>query len=734
MGKKGTNNKNWWGRLIKFMRANTNLTVIIIAALLLELTSAIMYYESHDILQRVVERLMERENNALYLCIRNKLAEVEVTMDNIAWVATDDLASPDSLTRLTYQMAEHNTAILGCCICCTPDYFPQRGRWFEPYSIRKDDGSIETMQLGSASHDYTKLEFFTKPIATGTSHWSEPYMDRDGAKAVVTSYSAPIRDDDGKIVGVVAADISMGWLKEEVNQSKAYKSTQRFLVTGQYHLLAGDDNQLLKNVIEHMKSTSEEKGYVVLKDEHGDKKHVFYTPVGGKTDWILINALDDTDVFGKLRRVRLNLLLMAVAGLLLIGFIVWRSKRNLERLHKVNAEKNRISSELHVASQIQQSMLPRENGQLMMDNGQLSGDVEIYGSLVPAREVGGDLYDYFIRDEKLFFCIGDVSGKGVPSAMVMAVNHALFLSASAHETNPAHIMQDLNEIACQGNESNMFVTMFVGILDLPTGHLRYCNAGHDAPFVMVNGKWSMVDAKPHLPVGVFNDVKYGMTEMYLQANSTLFLYTDGLTEAMNSERKLFGIKRVEEVLATSTDKHPQELLESISKAVHKFVGNAEQSDDLTMLAIRYTPQQYESTLNETLTLKNDVREVAELSNFQKSFYEKMNLEKSLARQLRLAVEEAVVNVIEYAYPADTEGSVDITMMFDGHWLKVVIDDSGVAFDPTIEKKADTTLSVEERRVGGLGIHLVRELMDSINYERIDGHNILTMKKKVKEER
>ena len=227
MGKKGTNNKNWWGRLIKFMRANTNLTVIIIAALLLELTSAIMYYESHDILQRVVERLMERENNALYLCIRNKLAEVEVTMDNIAWVATDDLASPDSLTRLTYQMAEHNTAILGCCICCTPDYFPQRGRWFEPYSIRKDDGSIETMQLGSASHDYTKLEFFTKPIATGTSHWSEPYMDRDGAKAVVTSYSAPIRDDDGKIVGVVAADISMGWLKEEVNQSKAYKSHER---------------------------------------------------------------------------------------------------------------------------------------------------------------------------------------------------------------------------------------------------------------------------------------------------------------------------------------------------------------------------------------------------------------------------------------------------------------------------------------------------------------------------
>ena len=723
MQKKGTNNKNWWSRLKRFMRANTNLTVIIIAALLLELTSAIMYYESHDILQRVVERLMERENNALYLCIRNKLAEVEVTMDNIAWVVTDDLANPDSLTKATRQMAEHNRAILGCCICCTPDYFPQKGRWFEPYSIRKDDGSIETMQLGSASHDYTKLEFYTKPMATGSSHWSEPYMDHDGAKAVVTSYSAPIRDYNGRIVGVVAADISMGWLKEEVNQSKAYQSTQRFLVTGQYHLLAGDDNQLLKNVIEHMKSTNDEKGYVTLKDEKGNKKHVFYTPVGGKTDWILINALDDADVFGKLRRVRLNLLLMALAGLLLIGFIVWRSKRNLERLRKVNAEKNRISSELHVASQIQQSMLPA--------NHLKQNDVELYGSLVPAREVGGDLYDYFVRDEKLFFCIGDVSGKGVPSAMVMAVNHALFLSASAHETNPAYIMQSLNEIACQGNESNMFVTMFIGVLDLPTGHLRYCNAGHDVPMILANGQWTSLDAKPHLPVGLFEEVKYGMTETYMQPDSTIFLYTDGLTEAMNSERKQFGIKRVKETLVICTDKHPQELLTAVSEAVHGFVGDAEQSDDLTMLAIRYTPQQYESTLNETLTLKNDVREVVALSNFQKSFYEKMNLEKSLARQLRLAVEEAVVNVIEYAYPAGTEGSVDITMMSDGHWLKVVIDDSGVAFDPTVEKKADTTLSVEERRIGGLGIHLVRELMDSINYERVNGHNILTMKKEVK---
>lgn len=708
--------------VISFFKTHTGLTVIIVAALMLELTSAIMYYEAHNILQRMVERLMERENNALYLCIRNKLAEVEVTLDNIAWVVTDDLANPDSLTRATYQMAEHNPAILGCCIACIPDYFPQKGHWFEPYSIRRTDGSIETMQLGSASHDYTKSEFFTAPIATGNSHWSEPYLDPDGAKAVVTSYSAPVRDADGKIVAVVSADISLGWLHQEINQSKAYPSTQRFLITGQHHLLAGDDNQLLKTVLEHLRSDGDKKGYIVLKDEHGHQKHVLYTPVGGKTNWLLINALDDVDVLGKLRSVRLNLLLMALVGLLLIGFIVWRSKRNLERLREVNAEKDRISSELHVASQIQQSMLPSNHLKL--------GDVDIFGSLVPAREVGGDLYDFFVRDEKLFFCIGDVSGKGTPSAMLMAGTRSFFRAFSGHENNPALIMQYINESACQGNDTNMFVTMFVGVLDLPTGHLRYCNAGHDVPMILANGHLTSLDAKPFLPVGLFEEVKYDMTETYMQPDSTLFLYTDGLTEAKNSERKQFGIKRVEEVLATCTDMHPQELLETIGKAVRGFVGDAEQSDDLTMLAIHYTPQQYESTLNETLTLTNDVREVAKLSSFQKSFYEKMNLETSLARQLRLAVEEAVVNVIEYAYPHGTEGNVGITMMFDGHRLKVVIDDSGVPFDPTAEKKADITLSAEERRVGGLGIHLVRELMDSINYERVNGHNILTLRKQI----
>ena len=720
------------------MRKHLPLAIIIGAALLLELTTGVMYYSAQNIIQRTVDRLIQREMNAIELCIRNKLGKVEVTLDNMAWVVTDDLADPDSLLSATRQLVEHNTYILGSSISCIPDYYPQKGRWYEPYSVRRADGTIESMQLGSASHDYTKSEFFTAPIAKGSGHWCEPYMDSDGAKAEVTTYGVPVRDNDGKIVAVIDADISIDWLNDIMNEGKAYKSTQRFLVTGNYNLLAGEDCPIYRSALEQLKADDDKIGFVKLKDEHGHKKHVYFTPVRGMTDWILINALDDSEVFRKLRMIRLTLLLPVMIGLLFAGFIVYRSSRNLERLRRVNAEKDRIGGELRVASQIQQNMLPTE---------EVRGEgLEVRGFLQPAKEVGGDLYDYFIRDEKLFFCIGDVSGKGAASAMMMAVVQTKFRDFSAHENNPARIMQNINVGCCQNNKTNMFVTMFIGVLDLPTGRLRYCNAGHDAPFIIENGNNEEIfnlQCNPNLPVGVFDDFIYSVQEAQIAPDSTIFLYTDGLTEAMrstsgrllpegrkNNRHEQFGMERVENVLGACTGLQSKDILEKVTAAVHDFVKDAEQSDDLTMMAICYAPQQYECRWSETLVIKNDVKEVKKFSEFMKSVMEKLDIEKSLARQLRLAVEEAVVNVIDYAYPAGQEGEIEVRMMSDGKTLKTVIIDSGVTFDPTVKEKADTSLSAEDRQIGGLGILLVREIMDTINYERTEGKNTLTLIKKI----
>jgi sigma-B regulation protein RsbU (phosphoserine phosphatase) len=579
MNKKATVSKGWWVHLKKFIMTNTSLVVIILAALLLEMTTAILYYSAQNTIQENVERIIQREMNALNLCIRNKLARVEVTLDNMSWVVSRDLEKADWMFEITEMLVKDNSVINGSAIAFVPNYYPERGRWFEPSTVRMADGSIENLQVGSANHDYTKSEFYTVPMATDSCIWSEPYMDIDGSQVEVTTYSVPVHDDDGRTVAVVIADVSLDWLEDVMNEDKVYKSTQRFLTTGSFNLLGGEDNPMFRETVKILKTDGNKEGYFTAKDEHGDKKHVFYAPIGGKTNWVLINILDDSDVFGKLRRIRFFLLLPVMVGLFFIGFIVWRSSRNLERLREVNAEKERISGELRVASQIQQSMLPEQH--LHRD------DVDIRGSLVPAREVGGDLYDYFIRDEKLFFCIGDVSGKGAPSAMLMAVTHGLFRSAVAHDSNPAHIMEAINEVTCQGNDSNMFVTMFIGVLDLLTGCLHYCDAGHDAPFIIVNGQWSMVDVTPHLPIGVFDDTKYTVQEISIQPDSIIFLYTDGLTEAMNAEHKQFGLERIQAVLDTCADHDPKEILEKITQSVDGFVKHAEQSDDLTMLAIKY---------------------------------------------------------------------------------------------------------------------------------------------------
>ena len=705
------------------LRKNLNLTVIVSAVLLLELMMGFMFYSAQNFIQRTMERMVNVEMNAIYLCIRNKLMKAEVTIDNMSWVVGEALNEPNWMFDITRRIVKNNTLFWGSGIAFVPNYYPTKGQYFEPYSARRGGDTIVSIQVAKEQGKYLEKEYYQAPLATGKSLWTEPYADHVEINGMTTTYSAPVRDASKRIVGVIFADIPLRILEDIMNEEKVYQSTQRFLVTGEYNLLAGKDSPLFREVLPLLKKDKDKEDYFMMKSKDGHEYHIFYTPVGGNTDWVLINVLDDNEVFGRLRMMRMMLMLPVVLGLVFAGLIVWRSSKNLKRLKKVNAEKERIDGELRVASEIQQSMLPQ--GELRVEG------LELKGMLKPARQVGGDLYDYYIRDEKLFFCIGDVSGKGAAAAMLMGVIHSLFRSASAHENNPARVMQTINETSCQNNESNMFVTLFIGVLDLPTGLLRYCDAGHDAPFVLHGTTSTLLPVKPHLPVGVFEDMKYDVQTATILPDSTIFLYTDGLTEAKNTARKQFGIERVKDLMEGFVNESPQEMLEKIIAAVERFVKQAEQSDDLTMLAVRYVPVQFESTLSRELTIKNDVHEVAEFSRFIKSVNEELGLETSLARQIRLAVEEAVVNVIDYAYPEGVEGDITVQVLSDGRVMHVKIIDSGVPFDPTEIQKADTTLSAEDRRIGGLGILLVREQMDSINYERTDGKNVLTLIKKLK---
>ena len=257
-----------------------------------------------------------------------------------------------------------------------------------------------------------------------------------------------------------------------------------------------------------------------------------------------------------------------------------------EDLRATTAQKASMESELKIAHDIQVSMLPKTFPPYPERN-----DIDIYGSLKPAKGVGGDLFDFYIRDEKLIFCIGDVSGKGVPASLFMAVTRSLFRNISAHVAIPSEIMRTLNNAMSEGNETNMFVTVFIGVLDLQTGLLRYCNAGHDAP-LLVGRDVGALSCEPNLPIGVVAGYEYTQQEVSIDPKTTIFLFTDGLNEAENYEHAQFGDLRIWNMAKLLLDEQrhqPKHMIEAMANAVHTFVGDAEQSDDLTMLAIQYMP-------------------------------------------------------------------------------------------------------------------------------------------------
>ena len=257
-------------------------------------------------------------------------------------------------------------------------------------------------------------------------------------------------------------------------------------------------------------------------------------------------------------------------------------------LKDTTAQKASIERDLHIASGIQMGMLPKD-----FPTYPDRDDVQIFASLVPAKEVGGDLFDFFFRDGKLFFCIGDVSGKGVPASLVMAVTRSVFRTVSAREPMPDDIVKIMNMALAEMNQSDMFVTLFVGVLELDSGRLLYCNAGHDAPLLIGAGVGEL-PCDSNIPIGIMPSWNYSLQEAQIYTGTTIFLYTDGLTEAMNANKEQFYMKRVNAVAdeALAQQQHePRQIIERMSDAVHEFVGDAEQSDDLTMMAIQYINKQ-----------------------------------------------------------------------------------------------------------------------------------------------
>jgi len=261
-----------------------------------------------------------------------------------------------------------------------------------------------------------------------------------------------------------------------------------------------------------------------------------------------------------------------------------RTLEYVDQVKRVTAEKERIGAELSLATQIQASMLPH-----IFPAFPDRSEFDIFASMDPAKEVGGDFYDYFlIDDDHLCMVIADVSGKGVPAALFMMASKIILQSVAMMGLSPAGILQRTNEAICSNNEAQMFVTVWLGILELSTGKLTAANAGHEFPAIRKpNGEFELFKDKHGFVIGGMEGVRYREYELQLEPGSKLFVYTDGVAEATNKDNELFGTERMIDALNTDPQAAPQKILKNVRASVDGFVKEAEQFDDLTMLCVEY---------------------------------------------------------------------------------------------------------------------------------------------------
>ena len=774
------------------LSVRVSLWVVMFAAIIFIAALSFLFYQSREAVRQEAINQATQILDKTSLRVEGILNRVEVASNMTGWLVQRHPDRADSMFVYSRSLLQNNPDFYNCSIAFEPYYFQNYGRYFSAYSKHVGD-TIRTTQGGSDHYQYFFMDWYLMPTLLDHPCWTEPYVDLDVAtntSEMVTSYCRAIKDKNGKLIGVINTSLSLNWLSQTISAVKPYPNSYSIMIgRGGTFFVHPDSTKITRQTIftqtmETPDTAMVALGHAMQRGEEGmkqmelggEKCYVFYEPLG-QTGCSMAIVCPESDIFGGFDRLRRTVMTIVLVGLLLMLYffirIITRELSPLRRLaveaetiasgqfdtqlpdfqrtdeigqlshsfagmqqslvkyidelKNTTAQKASIESELQVASGIQMGMLPKK-----FPTYPERDDVQLYASLTPAKEVGGDLFDFYFRDEKLFFCIGDVSGKGVPASLFMAVTRAVFRTVSARESMPDHIMAALNQTMVDMNETNMFVTLFIGVLDLPTGRMHYCNAGHDAP-LLVGAGVGLLPCDANIPVGVMPSWKYTLQEAQIFTGTTIFLFTDGLTEAEDATHNQFRMERINDVAAQALAHHqqePRQLIGLMTDAVHQFVGDAEQSDDLTLMAIQYIKQQRDVKMRKSIVLSNDISEVPRLTAFVDAVCEAVGFNPTVTMQMNLAIEEAVVNVMNYAYPRGKKGDVTIEALSNDVRLKFVIIDSGTPFDPTVHADVDTTLSAQERPIGGLGIHLVRQMMDSINYERVNNLNVLTLRKKL----
>ncbi|MBO4450683.1 MAG: SpoIIE family protein phosphatase [Clostridiales bacterium] len=394
-------------------------------------------------------------------------------------------------------------------------------------------------------------------------------------------------------------------------------------------------------------------------------------------------------------------------------------------------ERSLSDRELQMASTIQGSMLPHVFPPFPDRH-----EFDLHATMNAAKEVGGDFYDFYMPDsDHLVITIADVSGKGVPAALMMMVTKTLLKNRGLTDFNDcAKILSSVNNQLCGANDLNMFVTVWIGILTISTGELVTSNAGHEYPAIMrAGGEFELIKGRHSPPIGCVEDINYKIKTFKLNPGDIIYIYTDGVTDANNADRKLFGENRLLEALNLPGDKDVVSINRRIKDCLNSYMEGTEQFDDITMLCLKYNGanSKEEPEINDMKQLKvnADISELDNVLSFADTILEEAECPAKAQMQIDIAIEEIFVNIAHYAYP-EGQGQATILINADpeAKSVEITFEDEGIPYDPLKNEDPDITLSADDRPIGGLGIFMVKKSMDDMSYEYKDGKNRLTIKK------
>ncbi len=605
------------------------------------------YLFSKDILMKNIRNNAENLAWRTVNKIQITLTSVEKISENAAFFIEDSNPNKEQLSNYLKMIIEKNPELYGMGFAYEPYTFDPNSLYFAPYYNREKEG-FHFQYMGDETYRYFFLDWYQIPRELNRPVWSEPYFD----DVLMATYSLPFYrhiDNERKLAGIITTDISLEKLTEIVNSVEILKTGYAYLISKYGRLIAHPDDDLILN--ETIFTIAEQRndenlrniGRRMVRGESGfkpfisikqnKKSWIYYAPLAS-SGWTLAVIFPEDELLEDVIEQTIAVCVLGVLGLILLIIIISflansitgplremskaaeavgdgdldaelppiksndevglltqafanmkiSLKEYISQLKETTAAKERIESELSIAKEIQVSILPRTFPAFPDRE-----EFDIYAMMEPAKEVGGDFYDFCLVDEKkLYFVIGDVSGKGVPAALFMMIAKTLLKNEALRGSSAAEILRNVNDIIALDNTTSMFATVFCCLLNIETGELEFANAGHNPPLLCTKGKgFEFLNVKKGFVLGPMPDFNFVSEKIKLNKNDCIFLYTDGVTEAMNSDKEQFSEERLLQIISASQDHNLREIVCSIREEIGKFVKIEPQSDDITMLTLKF---------------------------------------------------------------------------------------------------------------------------------------------------